>query len=159
MKLYQTKCILCEQKNKGLKMLKILLSLLFISSLAFSANSKPTGCDLSQVGSVKLSLGSKVVKKANYKAIAKSGKNFHSILVGSVISTQDAVVEILDIKADKRVRGKPRTGTIVVSLDAQQKVKMHYSYSEGHFIAKGVEKNGKKISFALEIAALLCHAK
>jgi len=143
-------------------MIKILLSLVFISSLAFSAAPKVTGCDLSQVGDVKLSIGSKVVKKADYKAIAKSGKNFRSILVGSVISTQGAVVEILDIKADKRVRGKPRTGTIRVSLDANhtnQKVKMNYSYSKGHFSAKGVDKNGKIISFALEIAALLCHAK
>jgi len=140
-------------------MIKILLSLVFVISLAMSANSKPTGCDLSQIGDVQLSVGSTVVKKANYKAVAKSGKNFRSILVGSVISAKGSVVKIIDIKADKRVRGKPRTGILVVSLDAQQKVKMDYTYSEGKFSAKGVEKNGKKISFALEIAALLCHAK
>ena len=140
-------------------MIKIFFSLVFIASVAFSANLKPTGCDLSQVGDVKLIIGSEVVNKADYKAIAKSGKNFRSIFVGSVISAKGSVVEILDIKADKRVIGKPRTGTIVVSLDAEQKVNMNYTYSEGHFSAKGVEKNGKKISFALEIAALLCHAK
>ncbi len=143
-------------------MIKTLLSLVFLSSLLLSGDLKPTGCDLSQIGDVELNVGHKSSKKADYKAIAKSGKNFRAILVGSVITMQDAMVEILDIKADKRVRGKPRTGTVTVSLNSNnfnQNIKMHYSYSKSHFSAKGIDKNGRFISFGLEIAALLCHAK
>ena len=141
-------------------MLKILLSMLLLSSLAFA--SKPTGCDLSQVGEVNMSVGERSFKKVDYKAIAKTGKNFHSILVGSIVSIEDLKIEILDIKADKRVRGKPRTGILKVSLAIaknRQNIKMHYSYEKNHFVAKGVEKNGKKVFFSLDIAAILCHAK
>ncbi|MEA3331621.1 MAG: hypothetical protein U9Q29_08020 [Campylobacterota bacterium] len=83
-------------------------------------------------------------------------------MVGSIISIDATSLEILDIKADKRVRGKPRTGDISVKLDKDkiiQKVAMKYSYDKGHFSAKGMQKNGEELSFALEIEALLCSGK
>ena len=137
-------------------MIKTVLSILFAVSLLNAA----TGCDLAQVGDVELNLGGHgTFKKANYKAIAKSGKNFKTIFVGSVISIKSAKVEIVDIKADKRVKGQPRTGTITVNLDADnsiQNIVMLYNYDKGHFTAKGKQKNGKDISFALNIKAVLC---
>ncbi len=142
-------------------MLKVLLSLMFISSLVFSDGLKATGCDLSQVGDVNFNLNGKSFKKVSYKAIAPSGKNFRSILVGSVINIEYATMKIVDIKADKRVKRQPRTGLITVSLDADdvtQEIEMKYQYSKGHFTAKGLQKNGKNIGFALDIKALLCHA-
>ena len=143
-------------------MIKIIISLMFISSLVFATGLKPNGCDLSQVGDVELNLGSKKFKKTVYKAISPSGKNFRSILVGSTISVESIVVKIMDIKADKRVKGRPRTGTVTVSLNADninEKIQMKYRYSKGHFVAKGLQQNARIISFALDIKALLCHAK
>lgn len=143
-------------------MIKIVLSIAMLFSLAFSAELKPTGCDLSQIGEVTLKVGSKDYAKTTYKAIAKSGKNFRAILVGSIISVKGVSLEILDIKADKRVRGKPRTGDITVKLDidkSTQKVAMKYSYDKGHFSAEGTQKNGEELNFALEIEALLCSGK
>ena len=142
-------------------MKKIVLLMVMVLSLAFGVD-KPTGCELSQIGDVQLSVGEKTFSKVGYKAIAKSGKNFHAILVGSTISVKGVLLEILDIKADKRVRGKPRTGDISVKLEIDkttQKVAMKYSYDKGLFSAKGLQKNGEELSFALEIEALLCHAK
>ena len=139
-------------------MLKILISLAFISSLAFSAGLKANGCDLSQVGDVELNINGKSYKKADYKAKIPSGKNFKTIFIGSTIKVENAVVEITDIKADKRIKGKPRTGMVTVDANSEQ-VALNYSYDKGHFSAKGVQKNGKEIGFSLEIKALLCHVK
>ncbi len=143
-------------------MLKIFLSLVFISCVLFSAGLKPTGCDLSQVGDVEFSIGSKNSKKADYKAISPSGKNFRSILVGSTMAIDGDTLKIVDIKANKRVKREARTGSVsvVVNADgASQNIEMVYSYSKGHFSANGELKNGKNVSFALDIKALLCHAE
>lgn len=139
-------------------MLKILISLAFISSLAFSAGLKANGCDLSQTGDVELNINGKSYKKADYRAKIPSGKNFKTIFVGSTISAGGSMVTIIDIKADKRIKGKPRTGVVTVEVDSE-KVELTYSYDKGHFSAKGMQKNKKEIGFALEIKALLCHAK
>ncbi len=144
-------------------MKKIILALALISSLAFGSAPKHTSCDLSQIGDVTLNLGGYgVFKKANYQAIAETGKNFKAIFIGSTISVKSATLTITDIQADRRIKGKPRTGVITVSLNADnitQKIEMNYSYDKGDFSAKGVQKNGKNISFALKIKALLCSSK
>ncbi len=144
-------------------MKKIILSLALISSLALCSAPKHTSCDLSQVGDVTLNLGGYgIFKKANYKAIVETGKNFKTIFIGSTISVKSATLTITDIHADKRIKGKPRTGIITVNLDANnttQKIEMNYSYDKGDFSAKGVQKNGKNISFTLKIKALLCSSK
>lgn len=138
-------------------MLNILISLVFVSSLASSAGLKANGCDLSQVGDVSLTVNAKHYKKANYKAITPSGKNFKTIFVGSTINVENTIIKITDIHADKRVKDKPRTGTITVDVNSES-VLLNYTYDKGHFNAKGVQKNSKEISFALEIKALLCHS-
>ncbi len=139
-------------------MTKILLSLIFISSLAFSAGLKATGCDLSQFGDVELTLGSKNYEKATYKAITPSGKNFKTIFVGSTITVDGTVATITDIKANKREKGKPRTGVVTLDVNSEIVV-LTYHYNKGNFSAIGILKDGRAISFALEIKALLCHAK
>ena len=139
-------------------MIKVLLSLVFISSLAFCAGVKANGCDLSQVGDVKLTINGKNYEKAHYNAIAKSGKNFRAIFVGSTMSVENTVIKIIDIKADKRIKGKPRTGVIMVVVNSEEVV-LNYSYDKGHFSAKGIQENKNEINFSLEIKALLCHTK
>jgi len=136
-------------------MFKKILFLIFFSSLLLA---KPNGCDLSQVGDVKLQIGSNIYEKTNYKAIAPSGKNFRSILVGSTINTKNISLKIVAIKANKRVKGKPRTGIITITLN-NEKIPMTYNYNKGHFKAKGILKNKTPFSFALEIKALLCHVE
>ncbi len=141
-------------------MIKTIFFLLFTSSLMFGANLKANGCDLSQVGDVEFSVGAKTTKKADYKAIAPSGKNFRSILVGSTMRVDDFTLKIVDIKANKRVKRKARTGIIsaVVYNDAiRENIKMPYSYDKGLFVAEVKQKDGINASFALQIKALLCH--
>ena len=139
-------------------MLKILISLMFISSLALSAGLKANGCDLSQVGDVSLTLNGESYEKADYKAITPTGKNFKTIFIGSTIRIKDTLITITNIQADKRLKGKPRTGTVTVDINSE-KVVMNYNYNKGHFSAKGIQKNSNTIAFALEIKALLCHSK
>ncbi len=139
-------------------MLKIFLSIMFLSSLLFSSGIKANGCDLSQTGDVQLTLNGKKYEKVNYKAIVPSGKNFKTIFIGSTISMKDTLIKITDIQADKRIKGKPRTGLITIDIDSETVI-LNYNYEKGHFMAKGIQKNSQEIAFALEIKALLCHTK
>jgi len=142
-------------------MLKSFVSVLFVCSLLFSS-SKPTGCELSQYGDVWLTVGSKEFSKVTYIPIAKSGRNFRSILVGSIISTDAGTLKILDIKADKKRINHKRVGSVKVSLEHNGFVEvmdLRYSYYKGYFNAQGFDKDLKKVGFALHIKALLCSGK
>ena len=142
-------------------MLKSFVSVLFVCSLLFSS-SKPTGCELSQYGDVWLIIGSKEYAKVTYLPIAKSGRNFHDILVGSVIGTDAGTLKILDIKADKKRINHKRVGIVKVSLKYNGFVEvmdLRYSYYKGYFSAEGFDKELKKVGFALQIKALLCSGK
>ncbi len=144
-------------------MVKIIFSLVFFLSVLFGSTHKGGGCELSQVGDVSLSLqGYGSYDKAKYQAIAKSGKNFKTIFIGSVIEVDGVTLEILDIQANKRIKGKPRTGTIEVRLktaDKNEIINMKYSYNKGKFDASGKLHSGEKISFTLHIKAILCSSK
>ena len=101
-----------------------------------------------------------------YKAIAPEGNNFREILVGSsvVIDTssvnsnhesRDATLvkfffkqmndskikaKIVDIKSDKRMRGKPKTGVMSVAITMNgvtKKVPMSYVFDNGDLSASG----------------------
>ena len=139
--------------------------MLLLSSVIFGATplGKATGCDLSQDGDVALNIvGYASSKKAEYKAIREVGKNFKELFIGSTIKVKDALVTITDITSKKRVRGKPRTGIITVTLknaSTTQSIEMPYSYLDGHFKAQGKQKNSKQIILSLEIKALLCYSK
>ncbi|QFR49135.1 hypothetical protein FJR48_05095 [Sulfurimonas lithotrophica] len=136
-------------------MFKILLALTLWVSLY--ATQKYTGCELAQYGDVKVQLDKKAdFVKVKYDAIAKSGSNFKDILVGSKITLDDKkVIEIIDIRANKRVKGEPRTGSLTVSRDSK-KIKMNYWYNNGHFIAYS-QKNQEHLSFYFDIKAILCY--
>lgn len=206
-------------------MKKIILSLLFITSVVLSANaSEKTGCVLAQKGKVnvnweayktesKVAVGG-VFDSVTYIPYAKEGKNFRSILVGSKVSIDTSSVnsknsgrdeklvkfffeqmstknidgEIVDIKADPKVKNAPRTGVVTIDIkmnDVTKRVPMKYSFSDGLFSAKGVIDildfsaskalssinkacfelhKGKTwsdvaISFSTKIEAILCNAK
>jgi len=105
--------------------------------------------------------------RVHFQAILKTGKNFREIFVGSTVDIETASVnsnhkerdmklvtyffnnmskkniaaKIIDITSDKRVKGKLRTGTLVVSLTMNgvtKEVPMTYTYLDGFFDATGV---------------------
>jgi hypothetical protein len=128
--------------------LAIVMVLGFISSVSASSKS---GCVLAQKGKITVAwtaykTASKIgvsgtFDKVDYKAVAKDGKNFREILVGSSVNIDTSSVnskntgrdvklvkfffkqmdsntmnaKITDIKADKKLKDKARTG--VVTLD------------------------------------------
>ncbi len=142
-------------------MLKSFFSVLFISTLLF-CSSKPVGCELAQYGDVWLSIGSREYTKVSYTPIAKSGRNFYAILVGSILSTGNVSLKIIDIKADKKKLNHRRVGNLRVSLKKDgfiEVVNMRYSYFKGYFSADGLDKKSNKIGFDLHIKALLCSGK
>ena len=146
-------------------MIKIILSMLLLSSVIFGDTplGKPTGCDLSQDGDVSLNIGGYArTKKADYIAHKEIGKNFKELFVGSTIKVKDAVVTITAISSNKRVKGEPRTGLVTVSLkqgSSSETIEMPYRYLNGYFEANAKQKNSQKISFSLNIKALLCYSK
>ena len=102
-----------------------------------------------------------------YTPVAPSGENFRSILVGSKVLIDSSSVnsknkgrdeklakfffgmmddknikaKIVDIKADKRVKGAPRTGVVTVEISMNGKSKnipMKYSFSDDIFSATGI---------------------
>jgi len=156
------------------KIVLAMLVMLGLSSTVFGA--QKSGCVLAQKGKVtvawkayktasKIGVGG-VFDKVDYTPVAKEGKNFRSILVGSSVKIDTSSVnsknegrdvklvkfffeqmtgnidaKITDIKADKKIKGKPRTG--VVTLDVtmngvKKSVPMKYSFADAVFSAKGV---------------------
>ena len=104
--------------------------------------------------------------KVDYKRVVKSGKNFREILVGSSVNIDTSSVnskntgrdvklvkfffkqmnentmnaKITDIKADKKLKGKARTGVVTLDVTMNgvtKSVPMKYSYDSGVFSAKG----------------------
>ena len=105
--------------------------------------------------------------KVDYKRVVKSGKNFREILVGSSVNIDTSSVnskntgrdiklvkfffkqmnantmnaKITDIKADKKLKGKARTGVVTLDVTMNgvtKSVPMKYSYDSGVFSAKGI---------------------
>ena len=101
-----------------------------------------------------------------YRAVAPKGVNFHDIFVGSTLNIDTRSVnsknasrdmklvsfffkqmssttikaKITDIKANKRERGKPRTGTWFVDITMNgvtKNIPMNYTYNEGKLDANG----------------------
>lgn len=158
-------------------MKKILTSALVAMAMfaPLSATQK-SGCVLAQKGAVtvswkayktplKLGVGG-VFDDVKYRAVAKEGKNFREILVGSSViinpksvnsknkgrdeklftyffkqmNIQNIEAKIIDIKADPKVKGKPRTGIVLVEIDMNginRTIPMKYSFADGIFDAKG----------------------
>ncbi|MFA7354652.1 MAG: YceI family protein [Sulfurimonadaceae bacterium] len=159
-------------------MKNVIISALMVLLAVSGANaSQKSGCELSQTGALEVSwTGYKTEKKVGvggvfdsvfYTSVAKSGENFHSILVGSsvvidtssvnsknegrdeklakfffgMMSDKNINAKIVDIKADKRVKDVPRTGVVSVEIEmngVKKTVPMTYSFGHDIFEAKGV---------------------
>jgi len=206
-------------------MKKILLSLIMLLVVETTlVASQKSGCVLAQKGKVsvswkayktplKIGVGG-VFDDVKYTPIAKEGKNFREILVGSSIdidtrkvnsknkardeklyksffkqmNIQNIKAKIIDIKADPKVNGAPRTGIVIVEIDMNgitRTVPMKYSFSDNVFTADGfidiLDFSAKKalmsinkachdlhkgktwsdvmIGFSTKIEAILCNAK
>jgi polyisoprenoid-binding protein YceI len=158
-------------------MKKILLTIVLVLGFANSANaSSKSGCVLAQKGNVTVAwtaykTASKIgvsgtFDKVDYKAVAKDGKNFREILVGSSVNIDTSSVnskntgrdvklvkfffkqmdsntmnaKITDIKADKKLKDKARTGVVTLDVTMNgitKSVPMKYSFANGIFSAKG----------------------
>jgi polyisoprenoid-binding protein YceI len=158
-------------------MKKIILSMMIMFGLTTSvAAAQKSGCILAQKGKVTVAwmayktpakkAVSGVFESVKYTAVAKEGKNFREILVGSsvVIDTKsvnsknkgrDAKLvkfffeqmsgntidaKIVDIKADKKIKSKPRTGVVTLDITMNgvtKRVPMKYSFANSVFSAKG----------------------
>jgi len=151
---------------------KILFSLITLASLAYSE-----GCLLTQSKDIKVTWKAyKTLAKlgvageftgVNYTAIAKEGKNFKSLLVGSKVAIDISKINtnnegrdktlvenffgklkgktiegtIVAIKADKREKGKPYRGSLDVNLTMNEKtlqIPMSYSFEKENFNATGI---------------------
>ena len=149
-------------------MKKIIISVLIALSIVSSVSaSQKSGCVLAQKGEVKVKVDNvQVTSKVKYISIATAGENFRSILVGSqiVFNTSDkknVKMKITDIKADPKVKGKPRTGSVTlnVKIDNKKKdVSMKYSFSDNLFSVDGMVDK-LNISFNTKIEAILCNVK
>ena len=153
-------------------MKKILLSLLTLFSISHAA----TGCLLVQSADMnvtwkayktfaKIGVGGQFTA-VKYTPIAKEGKNFKALFVGSKVSIDATKIDtgnpsrddtlvnmffkklksttiaakIVDIKSDKHVRGKPRTGVMDTMITFNEKtlsIPMKFHYEKGHLTATG----------------------
>jgi len=201
-------------------MKKIILSLFTIFTFSLASG----GCVLVQSGDMnvtwkayktlaKLGVGG-AFTSVKYVPVAKEGKNFADLLVGSTVSidttqintgnpTRDETLvkmffkqlksttidaKIVDMKAAKRVKGKPYTGIVDVTLSMNGKtltIPMQYHYEKENFKAsgtldlfdfagsealasinkscydlhKGKTWNDVRIMFSTNIKATLCNVK
>lgn len=149
-------------------MKKIIISVLIALSIVSSLSaSQKSGCVLAQKGEVKVKVDNvQVTSKVKYRSIAKEGENFRSILVGSQIdfNTSDnkkIKIKITDIKADPRIKGKPRTGIIALDVKINNKknnISVKYSFSDNIFSVDAMVDK-LNISFSTKIEAILCNVK
>jgi len=153
-------------------MKKILIFLMIISSLVFSAqNTKKAGCILSQDGKVIVnweSTDGKVgtFKEVDFIPIRKEGVNFKEVFVGSKIKinsvTKTITLEIIDITSNPRVKPDPRTGTItftVLEKSISQKIKMNYVYDKNTMNIKGKTNiyDFNMLDLKIKLKAILCN--
>ena len=153
-------------------MKKIILSLMTVASLATAG-----GCVLVQSNDMNVTWkGYKTLAKlgvagqftdVNYSSVAKEGKNFKELLLGSKVSIdlskidthnegRDATLvsmfftqlkaksiegEIVSIKANKHEKGKPYNGVLDVNMTMNKqtlRIPMTYHYEKENFVAKGI---------------------
>ena len=153
-------------------MKKIIFSLFTLFSISYASS----GCVLVQSTDMNVTwkayktfakVGVKgVFSSVNYVPIAKEGKNFRELLVGSSVNIDSSKIDtgnpqrddtlakmffkklktpsikanILAMKADKRIKGKPYKGVLDVSITMNEKtlvIPMSYVYEKEIFVATG----------------------
>jgi len=142
-----------------MRLLLILLSS-FLLLNAVEMGLKGGSCTLTQEGPVDIIYNSKIYKNVNYKASAKSGKNFREIFIGSTMKVDKSIqLKIIDYKSNKRVKGKPKTGIFFVEAilnNKKENIVMAYIFDKGIMSAIGVAHN-TPISFSTKVSYSLCH--
>jgi len=156
-------------------MFKVLFSMLLVLSVANAeVMGKSGGCTLTQEGEFHVGFNDVNLDGVKYIGIAKSGKNFREIFVGSkvVINSKllsgriDAV--ILDYKPNKRIKAKPKTGLFIVEIRMKKyktTLAMEYSFKDGIMSAEADLKlptkneSSLKIWFKTPVAYSLCYSK
>lgn len=158
-------------------MKNIILSTLVVLSFGFNLSaSEKSECTLTQNGPIEVSwIGYKTPKKVGvggafdkvtYVSVATSGKNLHSILVGSsvvidassvnskhedrdaklaqfffgLMSDKNINAKIVSIQADKKIKDAPKTGLVNVEITmngVKKTTAMTYSFSDDVLEAKG----------------------
>jgi len=142
-----------------MRFLLILLSS-FLLLNATEMGLKGGSCTLTQEGQVSINYHSKVYKNVNYVGDAKSGKNFREIFIGSTMKIDKTIqLKIIDYKANKRVKGKPKTGIFFVEVTFNNKketIVMAYIFDKSIMSAIGVVQK-TPISFSTKVSYSLCH--
>jgi len=120
------------------------------------------GCVLAQEGKVSVIYDGVIYKNVEYKANAKSGKNFREIFIGSKMILGNGVgMTIIDYVPNKRVKGKPKTGLFMVDVTSDGKkenVSMAYIFDKGVMSVTGVI-NKSAIGFSTKVNYSLCSVK
>jgi len=144
----------------------VLVVFILISMLTYVNASSKGSCLLSQKGDFKIEVNNtKVKSKIKYTPIAKNGESFRSILVGSYlafITDDNKKIEIIitDIKADPRIKKKPRTGYITLDVKINNKntiTPLKYSFEDGIFNIDG-KVDDLNINITTRIEAILCNS-
>lgn len=141
--------------------MKLLLTLFFGFLLlnATEMGLKGGGCILAQDGKVKVHYNNKIFHNVNYKANAKSGKNFREIFIGTEIITNNLKMKIIDYKPNKRVKGKPKTGIFIVNTTIDNittTITMAYIFDKGIMTTTGVIGKAT-IGFNTKVKYSLCN--
>jgi len=120
------------------------------------------GCVLAQEGKVSVIYDGVIYKNVEYKANAKSGKNFREIFIGSKMILSNGVsMKIIDYVPNKRVKGKPKTGLFMVDVTSdtnKESVSMAYIFDKGVMSVTGVI-NKSIIGFSTKVNYSLCSVK
>jgi len=141
-------------------MKKFFLMLLLSFSLlnAGEMGLKGGGCVLAQEGEVQVNIGLSTYSNADYKASAKSGKNFREIFVGSLINVDGYSLKIIDYMPNKRMKAKPKTGVFMVlvkTATSSKTISMAYIFDAGMISATGIF-NKSTIGFSSRVNYSLC---
>ncbi len=153
-------------------MKKILLLLIMLSSLLFSAKAtaKKAGCILSQDGKVVINWQDKKGSKGTFDnvdfvALKKEGVNFKEVFVGSqIVVNSDAkpiTLMITGVKSNPRVKPDPRTGTMTFMILEQpgKTVTLDFIYDKGKMNIKGKTDiyDFTMLDLNIKIKAILCN--
>lgn len=150
---------------------KLLVVVMILAPFVYAKEAAPkSGCILAQKGEVTVAWQDAngqggLFKDVLYTAGKAEGINFKEIFVGSNIKvSKDGKVinlKILDIKANKRIKPNPRTGTITFELSSngvRKNIQMSYRYDKNTMKAVGIVDilGINSISFKTAIDAILC---
>ena len=150
-------------------MLKILLAMALIFTFTNAAEMGKSGgwCTLTQEGSFIVGFNDVKLDGVQYNSLKKSGKNFRDLFVNSSVLINSSKFKnplkatIIDYKHNKRIKGKPKTGLFMVTIEidgAIVNLNMDYIFDKG--VIKATKMiNGTNIWFKTAVGHSLCYVK